>query len=298
MHENFAPFEGVLFEESVLAISGVLSSGEGPVDFLGSAFIIAPHLAITAKHVIEGYLSKYVSPGLRVPNGYFVMPNDSHFRLVAWQGDGSTLLKRPFIIDQVGCSSFSDFAVLRLVPNFNMAGYIWRPYNLTTLLPDLGSTVTAFGYHLNTTINEGIEKYIGSRYFSHGQVEELHSLQRDASHINFPCFQTNARYDGGMSGGPVFSQSAYVVGIICASMPLPPDADNPAEQHYSHAAAMWPLLANTIEYAHPRLPVRPMTVSIQMLARVGIVRMPGYDDFTIKCDRQGFPTEIVYKRRK
>jgi hypothetical protein len=81
-------------------------------------------------------------------------------------------------------------------------------------------------------------------------VKEIHFKKRDSSSLSFPCFQTNARFDSSMSGGPVFSQSGNLCGIICSSMP----PFNESEEHVSYAACLWPLMGTIIDidrYNHP-----------------------------------------------
>ncbi len=144
----FDRFEGVLFDESVVAVSGLVHSGEGPMDFLGSGFIIGPGLAVTARHVIEGFISIHYGEVLTIPHGYLMYPEKGRFRLCVWQGKENELLRYPFVVDMVSLSEFSDFAVLRLVPCFNMKDYIWRPYPLHALPMAVGSRTTAYGYEV------------------------------------------------------------------------------------------------------------------------------------------------------
>lgn len=294
MLQNFERDDGVLFDESVIAIAGVSQTGKGIYHFLGSGFIIGPSLAVTARHVIDGFMSSFYKNGMDIPNNFLFMPERSKFHLLAWQGKETDLLGRAFLVDLVSVSNFSDFAVLRLVPQFDMSSYLWRPYFLTTMLPNVGSVVTGFGYRVECHIEEGIEKYISNRYFSNGIVKDIHDLQRDSSTINFPSFETNARYEGGMSGGPVFSQGHYVVGLISSSMKLPQSDQHQLEEYYSHAATIWPLLGNMIEITIPSISIIPGYYTIQHLAALGVVKIAGHEDFTIHYGDDGFPAGIHY----
>jgi hypothetical protein len=49
-----------------------------------------------------------------------------------------------------------------------------------------------------------------------GLVEEIHRERRD-SRLSWPCFLTDARYQGGMSGGLVIGDDGRVVGVVCSS---------------------------------------------------------------------------------
>jgi len=295
----FERYEGVLFEESVLAVSAISQSGAGAIEFLGSGFIIAPYLAVTAKHIIDGFMRKFYSEGYPALDGYMIVTKDTRFRLHVSQGKENELLKRAFRVDLVSVSSFSDFAVLRLVPLFREEGYIWRPYALSALMPAKGTTVTAFGYKVQTSYSKSeVESYEVNRYYSLGSVMEIHDLKRDSSTLYFPCFETNARYDGGMSGGPVFSQSKYVVGLISASMKFPPTDDAPTEQHYSHVASLWPLLASIVQLTLPRMSFYPRAYSIQQLALLGYITFIGHEDFFIDYDDNGVQTGMRYVRKQ
>jgi hypothetical protein len=59
--------------------------------------------------------------------------------------------------------------------------------------------------------------------------------------LSFPCFQVNARFDHGMSGGPVFDETGCLVGVICASLP----GEDGAE-HVSYVAGLAPMLDMSI----------------------------------------------------
>ena len=67
----------------------------------------------------------------------------------------------------------------------------------------------------------------------------------------FPCFRTNARFDGGMSGGPVFNASGRVCGLVCST--YPPFSED--EEHASYATLVWPAFAIPVDLdrvGHPR----------------------------------------------
>ena len=73
----------------------------------------------------------------------------------------------------------------------------------------------------------------------------MHHEKRDSSRLNFPCFLVNARFDGAMSGGPVFNSKGHLCGIICSN--LPPDLTDPESEHASYVTTLWPLMGLTID---------------------------------------------------
>ncbi len=83
-----------------------------------------------------------------------------------------------------------------------------------------------------------------------GTVLEVHHERRDSARLPFPCFRTDARFDGGMSGAPVFDENGHVCGVICSN--LPPAA--PDGEHVSYVSTLWPLLAIPIDAPWDRYP--------------------------------------------
>lgn len=55
---------------------------------------------------------------------------------------------------------------------------------------------------------------------------------------NFPCFEVNARFELGMSGGLVINERSEVCGIVCGSLP----AGSEDEEHVSYVTMLWPMM--------------------------------------------------------
>src|SRR5205807_5836529 len=60
----------------------------------------------------------------------------------------------------------------------------------------------------------------------------------DEQFTDFPCFETTAPFEPGMSGGPVFLGDT-LFGIVSTGWPLEQEAETNATQ--SRAASLWPL---------------------------------------------------------
>lgn len=73
----------------------------------------------------------------------------------------------------------------------------------------------------------------------------MYPLKRDSARLPFPCFHTNARFDHGMSGGPIINERGDVRGVVCSSFPLV--EDNP--EYISYGSLIWPALGTSIEVA-------------------------------------------------
>ena len=79
--------------------------------------------------------------------------------------------------------------------------------------------------------HEVVQSYSASQ----GRVGSVHPVRRDGALMNFPCFQTDCRIVGGMSGGPVISGvSGTVIGVVCSSFDMP---DGQAHISYASLAA-------------------------------------------------------------
>jgi hypothetical protein len=106
------------------------------------------------------------------------------------------------------------------------------------LPPIVGEIVTAFGYprtNARRLADASVRLRIDPRTTA-GTVQETHYRSRDSAFLPFPCFRTNAQFDPGMSGGPVFNQDNEICGVICSSLP----SGTQDEDHASYVAMIWP----------------------------------------------------------
>ena len=136
-------------------------------------------------------------------------------------------------------SPHSDIAFLKLEPWSETATkHKWRWPVLNVLPPAVGSRVSAFGYH-SSFITPGAEiTWQQAASNSHGRVEEVFDVRRDTVQLAFPCFSVDARFDGGMIGGPVFNEAGEMCGLVCSSIPAAP----PETRHTSFVTSLWPAL--------------------------------------------------------
>jgi S1-C subfamily serine protease len=118
-------------------------------------------------------------------------------------------------------------------------------------LPRVGENVIGFGYlkmagTLEGTLENGQTqiKYKQDTAFTRGQITEVYPLRRN-SLLPFPSFRTNARFDPGMSGGPVMNERGSVCGVICNSLP----ADDEYPEHISNASLLYPALGTLLDVA-------------------------------------------------
>ncbi|MGK2856872.1 MAG: S1 family peptidase [Thermoanaerobaculia bacterium] len=240
-------------------------SNEGRANKLpGSGVFIAPYLGLTAKHVIAEVKllhERSVESGTRM---------DVDLKL----HQTLTLDPKKFVdeeqpswhVTEVIECPYSDLALLQVVPA-NLAAErltatAWSNafFRLRLLPPPVDGRIRALGFSaVERSFNENSNmlEATSTISLSEGRVCEvfpnwiteprppapdiLGGRQPVAERLtDFPCFQTTAPIDGGMSGGPVFSGND-LVGIVSTGLDIGGgEAGDDLAQ--SRAATLWPLL--------------------------------------------------------
>lgn len=199
----------------------------------GTATFVAPFLAITAKHVFEYYWR--VLQGVNIKPGH---ENQIKFNMVGIQIINEGKDCALWDIVQVWFSPVTDIAYFSVSPNNSIAKeYTWKILpTLEMLPPTINTTIACFGFRESSAkLEDGILNWNINPTTSTGLVVDVHHLRRDNFSINFPCIYTDARFDGGMSGGPVFNDEGFLCAIISSN--LPPSREG--ESHVSYAALLW-----------------------------------------------------------
>jgi hypothetical protein len=181
----------------------------------GTGVIIAPYLALAARHVLEEHWGRHHGGSLPLTG-----EATTRFSFLLAQQIGNEL--NLWTVTRVWVSNLTDIVLLRLTPHSTgAAAYAFRALPIDVVPPRVGERVFAFGYSDSATeVVAPKELKISHRPITtHGDVIEVHHQQRDPVKMPFPCFRTNARFDGGMSGGPVFNQAGHLCGLICSSYP-------------------------------------------------------------------------------
>ncbi|MEX2662124.1 MAG: serine protease [Vicinamibacterales bacterium] len=203
----------------------------------GTAVIVAPYLAITAKHVIDDHWLRHQGD---VPDSGEAV---GEFSLVAFQApqSGDACL---WAVRRIWPSPHTDVAFLKLVPwSVGAASYVWRWATINVLPPPVGSYVAAFGYHDSKIVAGNPIRWQHRASNSFGRVRGVFSERRDTVLRDYPCFSVDARFDGGMSGGPVFNEAGELCGLVCSS--IPPVA--PETEHTSYVTTLWPALGTLLD---------------------------------------------------
>ena len=265
--ERFDPTTGI----SEVALRLVVNFYSDAPQVVGTATVVCGHLLVTAKHVLRELCNVASSPS--EPSVTFI---DKH--LVAVQ-----LLPGPeYVIWDVVeaiADPESDIALLRLTSNpaksHDNGPHQWHQPRINPFAPDVGERVVAFGYRLGRVVSS---KNTDGGYHidlkdesmaSVGVVREIYEWRRDSVMLPFPCYQVSARFDGGMSGGPVFDEYGSVCGIVCANL----DGSHRDGEPISYVTTLWPLFRLIIDADRGDNYPRGIRYAVIELARGGQVKV-------------------------
>jgi hypothetical protein len=196
----------------------VVRRPDGGLVGLGTAFTIAPGLMLTASHVMQEAVEGQGALVEGAMAGVVCLASSDE---AASEFFGALLP-----IERSRHYQSFDIALLEVgVPFIDDEPVPLLQLPLTAELPTVGDQVIALGYsRLDASHRQHGE--VESAYQlqqdfngTRGRVEEVHPVRRDWF-LPFPCFRTNARFDGGISGGPVFNAEGFVCGVVCSGYEL------------------------------------------------------------------------------
>ncbi len=265
--------------------------------FYGSCFIAWPGMAITAKHNIEEIFKCD-------PDFARNKPSKANYWLVQVKWDGDDHSYVVWTIDSVGLSAHSDIAIIWLRPWERNATQHkeWKALPVTFDIPPIGATVRAFGYHdvcfdgsrFNKKKKLTHLEVSTQKSISTGTIKQIYWQMRDRGKFSFPCFEVNARFKGGMSGGFVLNEKSEVCGIVCGSG-LPPNS--PDEEDISYVTMLWPMMAIPVD---PRLvqgSADSSSYRLKDMSTQGVFTPKGWDRVLIKDQLDiGGPLTMSYQR--
>ena len=238
----------------------------------GTAVLIAPHFAFTAKHVLEYLLSEF---------GYDIRKK-VNVALDIYLHQISTGCI--WYVSQTFAWIGTDIVLLRLHPRTDNA----KTYNIdripmTVDPPDLGSEITGLGYpatkmELRRNDNEVTDiKLEITPTVSTGRVTDIHRSMRDSSMLDFPCFSVGAQFSSGMSGGAVFNNKKELCGLVCSGSDVGDGQDEP----YANAVSIWPSMIISLTLNPGGLTPNGLEIGqsykILDLARLGYLDFKGHE---------------------
>jgi hypothetical protein len=227
------------------AIVPVVVIGPGCFKYVGTAFNIAPDgLFVTARHVLEG----------REGASYWQEKYPGSQMAVIWVGSGAghddvpDLLGGPVYVSAWTKydESESDIALLRAGILKDGEPFIMPTVRLSSRLPRVGEKIAGLGYPEPTVESDTATPELREVTLDHclhvatGEIVEVFEEGRDRVMLPSAGFHTEAVFESGMSGGPVFTQDGYACGVI--SFGLAPSDDYPRYTSYAALAlAIYPL---------------------------------------------------------
>lgn len=240
-------------------------------------------VVLTAWHVIEDFVEEYGGATHEGEAGlYVIYESDQPISLAS-----QTVIGGPIPVVSYANSGQNDICLLKLAlprrPQIRLppiAVHVGRP------VP--GAGCSAIGYPLMSLEGDvlrreaNLERVTDVVYerrvaVSRGRVEEIHDERRDRM-MDFPCFMTTARFDPGMSGGPVVTDDGQVCGIVCSDFQLA-EAESGVGP-ISYASLLAPVLELEVAQSTG-------SATVTELAARGAIAVTGHEDLDVRAADDG-----------
>jgi len=260
--------EGPLTPLQEVAVRLIVGWDTDEPEVVGTGTVLSGHLIITARHVIADLVSAAVDGVMpKTLVAVQLVPLSGSFEYLIWD------------IHQATLDPVADLALLHVAVNPARSSpnrtHVWKQPVIEPFPPSVGAAVAAFGFckgRVAVSQNEAGGKHYDLNdepMSSTGIVEEIHALRLDSVLRPFPCYRVSARFDPGMSGGPVFNESGALCGIVCTGMWGAHEDGNPI----SYASTLWPMFR--LRVSQDRGPAHPRGIQYvaMELARGGQVRV-------------------------
>lgn len=246
---------------------------------LGTATMVSGHLAITARHVFDEIWGHAPAAAAEEVGkdvvAVQILPGPEY---VVWQ-----------VMTGVG-HPVSDLALLHLEANPRQSNPLRRPLlqkvRVNPFAPQVSERVAAFGY-CNSTVaiskNPDGSNHIDvndEAIVSVGEVKEIYPWQRDKWTLNWPSYQVSARFDAGMSGGPVFDETGSLCGIVCSNL----DGSHLNGEPVSFVTTLWPMFALMVDFGRgaSSAPTRYAALELAREKRITVTDFDELNDFFLK----------------
>lgn len=287
--ETPAPTFGLLdpaSDQSSVALR-LIAGRDGVYRASGTATMITTNLAITAAHNIVDYWDCFEEPQElhRQAGEYFRPQLLGSFHIIAAQTHNNET--HSYEVRKIVMCTWTDIALLSLTPRDERSALDRSAPLLTLIPPGLEEEIFGFGFANTTATMSGDNVEVqGELFATLGVVQEVHWQMRDAARLTFPCFRTDARFDGSMSGGPVLDSRGRLCGIICSNMP----PSSPTESHISYVALLYPLMG--LEFMASKNGGQPQKVTLLDILRGDLEGAEGIS-FARGTNKQGIANSIV-----
>jgi hypothetical protein len=217
-----------LFDGMVLSVTFT----DGDVHTMeGTAVLVAPGIALCANHVFDAHLEKTRKAVGR-----------TYCLGIAKCGGQAWFVTRVQVVPR------TDLCILGLDYQSDLPpNSVFHQASITTRLPKIGEQLTICGFRASSPRFEskgnGCMDLAAEMIICSGLVTERYptALGRDRVGAPWPCIEVDCPSWGGMSGGPVFDQRGFMVGLICRGLDA---SDEPSPMLTS---LLWPAL--TLDFA-------------------------------------------------
>jgi hypothetical protein len=236
---------------------------------VGTATVVAGHLAMTANHVLDYVVRQFGAQ--RKSETYSEI---SGYALRLYQVLPGPVYRIWNVYSAWTCPT--DIAILHIglertsLPEEPIQ---WKAPRLRVLPPPIGQKVIAFGYRESRV--SVIADTDGTHHIevndkptiSIGEIKQIYTSGRDSVLLPFPCYEVEARFDAGMSGGMVIDENGALCGLVCASL----SSSDPDARPVSYVASLWPMLAMVISASRGDRYPRNIEYPMIELARDGLM---------------------------
>lgn len=151
--------------------------------------------------------AQWSGTGWALGNGYLVTNNHvaGEARSIIVKGiDGN--YNTGYTAEVVATDNVNDIAILKINDSkYSSTGVV--PYNVSTIMADVGEDVFVLGYPLTQALGNEIK-------LTNGIISSRSGFQGDVSN-----YQMSAPVQPGNSGGPMFDSKGNVIGIVVAGIP-------------------------------------------------------------------------------
>ena len=223
----------------------------------GSAILVSPGIAISAKHVIDERLKNLMSSFTKVMAFSIIGDN----KILIWD------------VQEVMLGD-TDVAILRLDlrSDFPKDGIVCA--KITTRTPTIGEQVMFAGVKGISKVCTG-EPAPAQVRVGVGEVTALYLEGRDSVMNPHPCIEVKCLTLGGMSGGPAFDKDGHLVGILTSSFEH--------ELGPSYCSLWWPMANHAIGSTWLTGSVTLPTNLLQLNA-AGLARIIGPEAISLHSD--------------
>jgi hypothetical protein len=196
---------------------------------LGSAILVAPGIALCARHVVEPFVQAIQRKEIG-----FICSAISKSGVMFWR------------IVEVTLSRQTDIAILALrfaarMPKsneFTLAGISTRMPRIGELMTIAGFVAGKMQFQSQLPSPNSIE---GNICVATGKVSQQFELKRDSHMLPWPTVEVDCANLGGMSGGPAFDNRGMLVGIVSSGFDEGP----------VFVSLIWPALAIKVQPEWP-----------------------------------------------